>query len=212
MRRQTLAASVAAASLLGLLLGCQGGGDFKVAGYSTQALFDPTIRTVSVPVFKNPVFHSGPFRGVEVQITEEIVREINTRKSPLRVCSDPSRADTELVGTVVNIQKAPQNRNLLNFVREYDVIITCQVVWRDLRTGRSLAYARPLPAPGQVENPFDASVEAPPAPPPDLNAGFMVVSGFGRVLPEVGESTSTGIQTAGIQIARQLVNMMERPW
>ncbi len=207
MKPAALLAALAAA----VVVGCQGG-NLNVAGYTTDPPFDPAVRTVYIPVFKNPVFHASPHRGVEVDITEEIVRELNARRSPMRVVSDPAKADTELVGTIISMNKGLQNRNLLNFVREAEVIITCEIVWRDLRTGRSLAYARPLPPPGQVESPFDPSVKPPEPPVPDAVPGAAVVTGFGRMLPELGESNATAQQAAVKQIARQVVNMMERPW
>ena len=208
-RRQFLASLVPG---VGVLAGCQGNGNVSLLGYSTEPPFDPTIRSVSIPIFKNPVFHTAPYRGIEVDITQAIVREINGRRTPMRVESDPAKADTELVGSVYNITKAVQNRNLLNFTREFDVIISCEVVWRDLRTGRSLAYTRPLPPPPQTDHPFDPSLEAPPPPGPDVVPGSAIVSGYGRVLPELGESNTTGAQAAVKQIAKQIVNMMERPW
>ncbi len=193
--------------------GCQGDGNVSVLGYSTAPPFDPTIRTVYLPVFKNVTFHTSPSRGIEVDLTEAIKRELNTRRTPMRVVSDCAQADTELVGTITKMAKGPYNRTPLNFNREFDVIIDCQVVWRDLRTGRGLgAGARPFPPPGKVDRPFDPSVEPPPPPPPDVEAGSVHVAGFGRVIPELGESNATGEQAAIKQIARQVVNMMERPW
>jgi hypothetical protein len=38
------------------------------------------------------------------------------------------------------------------------------------------------------------------------------VTGYGRVIPELGESNTTGAQRAVNHIARQIVNMMEQPW
>lgn len=204
----------AAALLLALAAaaGCQGDGNVSVLGYSTEPPFDPTVKTVYLPVFKNVTFHTSPSRGIEVDLTEAIKRELNARRSPMRVVSDPALADTELVGTITKMAKGPQNRTPLNYNREFDVIIDCEIVWRDLRSGRSLANARPFPPPAKVDRPFDPSVEPPPPPPPDATAGFVLVAGFGRVIPELGESNATGEQAAIKQIARQVVNMMERPW
>ena len=130
----------------------------------------------------------------------------------MRVEPDCAKADTELIGTVYNISKNVQNRNLLNFTREFDVVISCQIEWRDLRTGQSLAYSRPRPVPPRLERPFDPSVPVPPPQGPDIIPSSAIVSGYGRVLPELGESNTTGAQAAIKQIARQVVNMMERSW
>ena len=52
------------------LVGCQGNGNVSLMGYTTEPPFDPSIRSVSIPIFKNPVFHTAPYRGIEVDITE----------------------------------------------------------------------------------------------------------------------------------------------
>ena len=191
--------------------GCRGNRDFTLLGYSTAPPFDPDIRTVYIPVFKNPVYHTTPYRGIEVDITEEIVRELNSRRTPMRVVSDPAKADTELIGTVTNVAKLVRTPNLYFLTREFDVVISCQVVWRDNRKARNLSggVRPPVDAP---DAPFDPSREPPPPPGPELAAQPSMVTGYGRVLPELGESNATGAQAATKQIARQVVNMMERPW
>ena len=205
-----IAIAVIAGGLL-VAAGCRGNGDVSLFGYSTAPPYDPDIRTVYIPVFKNPVFHTTPYRGIEVDITEEIVRELNSRRTPMRVVSDPAQADTELIGTVTNVSKIIRNPSLFFLPRDFDVIITCQVVWRDNRKARNLSggVRPPVVAP---DAPFDPSREPPPPPGPELQALPSTVSGLGRVLPELGESNATGAQAATKQIARQVVNMMERPW
>ena len=193
-------------------VGCQGGGNVSLFGYTTAPPFDPAVKTVYLPVFKTVAFHTAPYRGIEVDVTEAVVREINGRRTPMRIVSSPAGADTELIGTITAVGKSLQNRDLLNFNREFDVVITCELVWRDLRTGRSLAYARPFPPPPSVANPFDPSLEVPPPPAPDTQPGVVTIAGFGRVLPELGESNTTGAQAATKNLAKQIVNMMEKPW
>ena len=202
---------IAAAAFAAVASGCRGNGDFSVLGYSTAPPFDPDIRTVYIPVFKNPVYHTTPYRGIEADLTEEIVRELNSRRTPMRVVSDPTKADTELIGTVTNVAKIVRNPNLFFLPREFDVVVSCQVVWRDNRKTRNLSggVRNPVAAP---DAPFDSSREPPPPPGPDLQPQVSIVSGFGRVLPELGESNATGAQAATKQIAKQIVNMMERPW
>ena len=208
---RTVIATVAAGLAALAAAGCRGGGDFSLLGYSTAPPYDPDIRTVYIPVFKNPVYHTTPYRGIEVDITEEIVRELTSRRTPMRVVSDPAKADTELIGTVTNVAKLVRNPSLFFLPREFDVVISCQVVWRDNRKTRTLSggVRPPVVAP---DAPFDPSREPPPPPGPELAAAPSIVSGYGRVLPELGESNATGAQAAAKQIARQVVNMMEQPW
>jgi hypothetical protein len=193
-------------------LGCRGNGDISLFGYSTAPPFDPNIRSIYIPAFKNPVFHTTPHRGVELELTEAIIRELNSRRTPMKIVSDVAVADTELIGEVTYIGKGIQNRNLFNFNREFDVIIGCKVLWRDNRTGKNLTGKRGPLFPEAPETVFDPNREPPPPPGPDLQPNFYYVTGYGRVIPELGESNATGQQAACKQIARQIVNMMEAPW
>lgn len=203
----------ATAALLAVLPapGCRSGGDFTLFGYSTAPNYDQDIRSVYVPVFKNVAFHTSPYRGIEVELTEAVVRELNARRTPMRVVQDPARADTELVGTIVQIQKIVLNRNPQNLNREFDIVIDAQIVWRDLRTGRVLTGAR-APAPRPEDCPIDPTVAPPPPPPPDAVAQPVLVRATGRVIPEVGESNATGSKLAVDRLAREIVNRMEQPW
>ena len=194
------------------LVGCTGDGNFKIFGYDSKPPFDPNIRSVYIPIFKNVSFIAGPHRGVEYELTQEVIEELNLRRTPIRVVSDPSRADTELIGTVILVNKLVHNRNTLNLNREFDVVLTAEVVWRDLRTGRVLSGSRNPSQPDQPERPFDPSLPPPPAPPPDQVAIPVAITAYGRVLPELGESSSTGQQKAIKELARRIVDMMEQPW
>ncbi len=192
------------------LCGCRHGGDFSILGYTTAPPFDPDIRSVYIPVFKNTAWHTSPDRGLEVDLHQAIVDELNKRRSPIRVVSDPAMADTELIGTITRIAKAPLNRNLQNQVREFELYLTVELVWRDLRDGRILSGGRPPAAPPQDR--FDPSLPPPASPPPPATATPVVVYGVGRAIMEVGESNATANQMAVRRIAVQIVNMMEQPW
>lgn len=209
---RTTVGLAAAAALIALApVGCRSGGDFTLFGYSTAPNFDPNVRSVYIPEFKNIAFHTTPYRGIEVDVTEAVVRELNARRTPIRVVQDPARADTELVGTITDIKKLVLNRNQQNLPREYDVVIEAQIVWRDLRTGKVLTGAR-TPAPRPEDCPVDSTVAPPPPPPPDGIPVPVPVRATGRVIPEVGESNATGQKAAVDKLAREIVNRMEQPW
>jgi hypothetical protein len=207
------------AALAPLVAGCRGG--FKFLGYDVGAgpLYDENIQTVYVPLFNNRAFQTTPYRGFEVDVTQALVREIG-KTSAFRVTSDYTRADTELLGNIVSIQKTIQNVNQQNFLREGEMQVQVDVVWRDLRTGEVLSNPTPRPAPGRaVPNPL----EAPPAPfdpnvpvPPDLKrpdaAVPMRLMATGRVIPELGESSASAAQRVQQRLAVQIVAMMEKKW
>ena len=202
-------------SLVGLALlalaGCQSAKEFSVLGYSTGSQFDPDIKSVYVPVFKNVALETSPYRDIEVDITRAVIREISTR-TPMKIVTDSERADTELIGTLVRIEKKLLNRNQQNNPREAEIVLHVSVVWRDLRDGRVLSNPR-LPKRLEVTPPpFDPTLPPPPtlAVREEPRPTFIVASG--RLLPEVGESNTTAAKLAMDQLAKQIVNMMERPW
>src|SRR5690349_18872721 len=96
----------AAFGLAGLvpLAGCQGERGFTILGYQFGAdkLYDTSIATVYVPQFHNRAFQTTPYRDMQVEITKAVIREIES-KTPYKVIDDPDRADTELLGYLVQI-------------------------------------------------------------------------------------------------------------
>jgi hypothetical protein len=221
MKSRRTAAGVVAAAVLATLVGCQNGTP-SIFGYQLGpgALYDPNIKTVYVPTFHNRALQTTPFRGMEVDITKAVVREIGA-KTTFRVVSDPARADTELLGNVVTISKNVLNYNQQNLIREEEVVINVDVLWRDLRTGRNLCAPRrganpgggpPTDLPTTEPVPFDPTVPLPPEVPPTESLTPIRIVSTGRVLPELGESVTTGQQMAIDRLAKQIVQMMEKPW
>ena len=96
----TVAPCSRAAARAAAAAGCQNGP--AIFGYQlgADALYDPNIRTVYVPVFNNRAFQTTPHRGFEVDVTQAVVREIGredavqgglaTRAGPTPSCSATS--------------------------------------------------------------------------------------------------------------------------
>lgn len=203
-------------------LGCRGTTP-SIFGYKlgAGALYDESISSVYVPVFNNRAFQTTPYRGLEVDVTQAVIREIG-RTTTFRVISDPSRADTELLGSIVQIRKQIMNRNQQNAVRDGDVIVDVDVVWRDLRDGTILSQPKKLGPPGSPPVfppggpqavPFDPTL--PPPPPPPCEAPLVVptrITAYGRFVPELGETNTSAAKRIQDQIAVQIVSMMEKKW
>jgi hypothetical protein len=200
--------------------GCRGG--FSILGYQfgAEKLYDQNIKTVYVPLFNNRAFETTPYRGFEVDITQAVITEIG-KTTTFRVTSNYENADTELLGCLVSITKNLLNINPSNFIRESELVVNVDVVWRDLRTGEILSNPRQRPIPGS--KPTTPQKEPPPLPfdpsvpvPPDLKEleqpKPVRLIATGRYLMELGETSASAAQRVQNQIAVQIVSMMERKW
>jgi hypothetical protein len=133
-----------------LLPSCEWDGNFTILGYSTKPNYDTKYKTVKVNIFKNPTLWAVlPVPGMEMQLTQAIVREIEA-KTPYKVVE--CNADTEISGKIVSFTKMILNYNDLYEVRECETTLTAQVLWRDLHTGqiltlpgRRFGMGQPLP-------------------------------------------------------------------
>jgi hypothetical protein len=183
-----------------LLPACSWDGHFSVLGYTTQPLYDLSIKTVRVPIFKNVTFR----RGLEFDLTEAVVNAIHS-KTPYRVVQSCEDADTELIGTIASRTKAVTNFNQIGETRNAETTLTVEVVWRDLRPGH-VGDVLSQPRPGKPGDP------PPPLPPPGAVAPPVLVQSIGTFIPELGGSLTTAEKTNVDRIAVQIVSMMEKPW
>jgi hypothetical protein len=141
---------LAGACALALVIpACESGGHFTILGYSTRPNYDTKYKTIKVNIFKNPTFWAVvPVPGLEMQLTEALVREIE-EKTPYKVVQ--CNADTELIGSVKFFTKGILGYNQLFEVREAETTLTVEVLWRDIKTGQILTMmgrrpGQPLPA------------------------------------------------------------------
>ncbi|VTS06354.1 LPS assembly lipoprotein LptE [Tuwongella immobilis] len=192
------------------LTGCLEGGHLSVLGYTTQPNYDLSFRTVYVPIFKNTVFQTGPYRGMEFTLTRAVIREIEA-KTPYKIVSNPQAADTELLGTVVGLTKNTLNTNQENEVREGELLLMVDLVWRDLRTGKVLSNSAARNVVDTTQIPRFDPTQPQPISGPDT-ARPVRLTASGRVLPEAGESSTTGLQMAIDRMALQIIHLMEKPW
>src|SRR6266851_4580180 len=107
--RAARSSCVLLASLALLLPSCSWDGQFTILGYTTRPNYDPGIRTIRVPIFKNNTY----IRGLEFDLTRAVIREIQS-KTPFRVVAADCAADTELTGTITTLNKIAINRTQLN--------------------------------------------------------------------------------------------------
>jgi hypothetical protein len=147
-------------------------------GYSFQSAYDREISTVYVPMIQNSTFT----RGVEVELTDAVVKEIQ-RSTPWRPTSEAA-AQTTLTATIVNsrIQSLSTGRTS-GLVQEQAVILTIDFDWKDNRTGKVLVARR----------------------------NFSVADSFVPAL-NVAERLETGQNAAVQQLAKDLVAELRSSW
>jgi Lipopolysaccharide-assembly len=191
------------AGTAGVLPSCTSDGHVNLLGYTSRPNYDLTIRTVFVPTFKNFTFR----RGMEFDLTRAVIREIEA-KTPFKVVSCETGADTILTGSIVSFNKNLTNIDPLNEVRQAETLLTVQVAWVDNRPatrGDVLSFPKPPGAPPGVANPIPPGVPLPPPPP-------TAVQSLASYIPELGESLTTGEQKNVNRLAVQIVSLMEKPW
>jgi hypothetical protein len=207
-RRRTLSRPVlflAPAALLAavalVLPSCE---NFSVFGYTTRPNYRTDIHSVRVPLFKSNLILDSTRRGLEMDLTQAVIRRIQVRTPWCKV--NTGNEDTELTGTIVSLTKNILNRDQQNLPRETETDMAVEVVWRDLRTGEILSL--PKRGPG-----------APPPPPPDLPPGApappppgTAVFSIGQLIPEIGQSNATAYKQNIDRLAEQIVSLMEEPW
>jgi Lipopolysaccharide-assembly len=192
---------------------CMRDGRVDFLGYTIGSLHDTRYRTIYVPIFENKAFQSGPLRGLEYRLTEAVQKEIE-RSTPYKVVSNRDRADTELLGAIVATPKHILNRNQLNEIREGQMDIKVELVWRDLHTNEILS--KPSPTEGmntepEPERPAPSGPLVKPGLPPP-SCGKTVVLASGHFVPELGESQTTALAKGCKRLAVQIVSLMEKPW
>lgn len=168
---------------MGLLLVCWPLSLLSGCGYTVGGPYDQEIRSVYVPIFKSPIFR----RDIHLELTEAVQREIRTR-TPFRLTTE-DRADTRLVGRVVEVRKDVLGETGFDDPRQLQLGVAVEVMWEDMRAGELIAQHR---------LPLDASTH-------DL----LIQGNFAQ---EVGQSQATAKHEALTRLARRIVDKMEIPW
>jgi Lipopolysaccharide-assembly len=158
-----------------LLIGCASD---PSQGYSFSSTFDESIQSVAIPIFKNETTS----RGIEVQLTESLIKELQ-RRTPWHL-APTDRADTTLVGVITNTSLLVLSDDpRTGLVQEQATRITIRFEWRDNRSG-DLIVAR---------DGYTASAAFSP----------------GR---NVGDRLELGQRTAIDELARDVISEMRSGW
>ncbi|MEM6332134.1 MAG: LptE family protein [Planctomycetota bacterium] len=144
-------------------------------GYSTQGIYPEQYRTVAVPVFENRTF----YRGVELEMTEAVIKAIETR-TPYRVVG-AATADTVVRGAVVEIEQERLTRRRTGATpNQLEVRVRVDLVWEDARSMRAI----------------------------DDRLGLVLFGEYAPAV-EVGEPLEVGLRQAVSQAGDEVVWMMQ---
>ena len=127
-----------------VLCGCgysqSGGESNKLEGsYHWNSLYREDIQTVAVPFCSTKDFR----RGIEFRLTEAVIKQLEAH-APYKVVPK-ERADTILEGQVVSVHLGTISKDFqTNLPREQEVVITVDLTWKDLRTGKILLQRKNL--------------------------------------------------------------------
>jgi hypothetical protein len=138
---------------------------------------------LSVRTVHVPVFRSLSFRrDVQLQLTELVIKEIE-RRTPYKVVGTREEADTIIDGTV-------------NFA------------------DKNLIVESPFNLPRQLTSMMNVSVNWTHNPPTkeELDRGPTIIAETFNFIPEVGETAETAFYRTNQVLAKQIVDMMEKPW
>jgi hypothetical protein len=174
--------------------GCTSDGHIEILGYTTRPPFDTSIRTVYVPIFGNKTLD----RGLEFEMTKAVIREIEW-KSPYKVVDNRDAADTELIGTIAGRRKNVINVNPLGEVREAELGLIVEVVWKDVRSGKILSVPNGIKLREGLGKPPDPNAKPVP----------VVITPTATYAPELGGSNASTQDAMMRQTAQQVVHMME---
>jgi hypothetical protein len=128
--------TVFSAALSTLLPGCSSD---PTRGYSFSSAHATQIRSVAVPIWNNDTFQ----KGIEYDLTDAIIKEIQRTTPWVVVSSTGGRADTTLTGTITDANlRSLSTSSQTGMVQEVAVDVTVDFEWRDSRTGEPLATRR----------------------------------------------------------------------
>lgn len=118
-------------------------------GYHWSSLYREDIQTVAIPIFSTKDFH----RGIEFRLTEAVIKQLELH-APYKVVPK-ERADTILEGQVTGVRVGTLSRDrFTNLPREQEVVITIDLTWKDLRTGKILLQRHALQQDGVFHPPL----------------------------------------------------------
>jgi hypothetical protein len=128
-------------------------------------------------------FKSNRFRrDLQLMLVEAVTKEISMR-TPYRVVGDPEQADSILSGVITVDDKNMIVEAPTNLPRQMATLLTVWVDWKH-------------------NPPLESEKSRPPA---------AITDSF-QYVPEIGQTTLTSFEQSTENIAKQIVDMMEKPW
>ncbi|HZZ27823.1 MAG TPA: LptE family protein [Pirellulales bacterium] len=150
--------------------------------FGNASLFPPDISTVYVPMVESHSFRPG----LGEALTEAIGKQIE-KETPYKVVGSPN-ADSVLTAKLVRDTKRVTDLNRFDEARDTEVNYQVQVTWINRK--------------GDVI--YNGAVPLPPE--------FTTIGASAQYIPEYGQSYATSEYQVVEKLAKQIVDLMERPW
>ena len=184
MHRRALPSRFPALALLLPLVVAAGCATYR---FGNNTLYATNVRTVYVPIFQCDSFRTTPAIDIGERLTEAVCKEIEKR-TPFKVVGSAQGADSVLTGRIVADTKRMVVESPTDQSRQVEMNYQTLVTWAD-RGGTVIASGDvPLPA---------ATVD---------------VGQAASLVPEFGRSVASTQQEAIVNLAQQIVGLMEEHW
>jgi hypothetical protein len=111
-------------------------------GYSSESLFDDSVRSVYLQMFDNQSFQ----RDIEYQLTDALAKRIEA-DTPYKIVSNRNKADSIISGQITSAStSAITTERQTGRALENEVTITAVVTWENLKTGNMIIEKMPMSA------------------------------------------------------------------
>jgi len=112
------------------------------SGYSSESLYDNSVRSVYLQMFDNQSFQ----RDIEYQLTDGLAKRIEA-DTPYKIVSNKNKADSIIFGQITSAStSAITTERQTGRALENEVTITAVVTWKNLKTGQMIIEKMPISA------------------------------------------------------------------
>ena len=127
----------------------------SLKGYSNRTMYPKDVTSVCVRMFDNRTF----WRNMEYDLTDALSKRIEA-KTPYKIISNDSLADTVISGQITDVQKSILIRDRdTGSALQNEVLIQAVVSWKNLKTGTLLIDSQTVSAISQYSESLGQGID-----------------------------------------------------